>query len=55
MRAFRKKEVLRHTARAAWRRLAELLTPQEQKTVLFIAGLFLLGAVVRWIRLAQTP
>lgn len=37
-------------ARPFWRGLASRLTPQEQKAVLLIAGLFVLGAAVRWLR-----
>ena len=50
MRSDRNKAGLRRGWRAAWMSLASRLTPQEKKAFLFIAGLFLLGAAVRWFR-----
>jgi hypothetical protein len=46
------KERPRRSVRHAWQKVSVHLTPQEKKVILFIAGLFVLGAVVRWARLS---
>lgn len=46
---------LRRTARDYWQVVRARLTPQEQKSLLLIAALFVFGAIVRWVRATHAP